>query len=536
MRAAGLVLCILGVLLIQWQAGAYRGDLGVTDDSGAHFVTGVMVRQYALALLNFDFQHPLRFAEDYYTHYPKLGIGQWPPGFYLIEGAWMLLFGTSRSAVMVLLGLSMAAALYMVYELAARLAGPWLGLGTAALLLSMGSFHRFCYQVQPDLILAGVAMAAALAFGRYAAEPGWGAAGAWTLLAVLAILIKGNALALAFLPPIYVGISRRFDLLRRVDFWGAAAVVAAICGPWYWFTRDIWARVNTKAGTAAFGLYADVVLGGLSHLGLPLVAAALAGAVAAGGRDDGSARRRLANAMAALLLAWIAFHSLSPVGAGPRKHLLTLMLLILFAVICVDVLARWAARWKVPRWAAAFVLFVGLAWATDLQRFHLLPKPVGMREAAVQIAGDPLLRGAAVLVSSEGAGEGSLIAELASLEPEPQRYVLRASQLLARSDWYDRRYELKTPSTGAVARLLDSLPVAVVVIDHRRGRGRPPHHSLLAQTVQKSSAWELAGAYPQHASRSDILVDLYRRRGEIRPLTKPPRVYSGTLGREIGGF
>ena len=531
--AAALILSVLAVLWVQWRVGAYRGDLGVTDDSAAHYVSGVMVRQYALALSNFEFHDPVRFAEAYYARYPKLGFGQWPPVFYVIEGSWLLLFGTSHLSIMLLLGLVVVLVLCMSHRIASRLTGPVLALAVVGLLLMRASVVRFAYQVEPDMGLAGVSLAAALAFARYASRPGWKSSAAWSLMAALAILMKGNAFALALVPPWYLLISRRFDLLRRADFWGPVLVVGLLCGPWYWITREIWTQTNTRPNT---GLLAPslAILGRLFKFGPALLAAALAGLAMACGKEDRSGQRTLFNVMAALLLAWIAFHMLISVGGGPRKHLLTFILVVVFSVVGVDRLSRWAGRKGVPRPPVALCLIAGLALSLYSRTPGSAPKSAVMRRTAERIAADASLRGAAILVSSQGIGEGSLIAEMASLQPEPQHYILRASQFLAHTDWYDRRYRLVTKTPAAVARLLDAIPVAAVVIDHRPGPAEAPHHALLERTLQECTAeWELAGVYPAGAKGGQVQASFYRRRSGIRPLARPPRIYSGTLERYV---
>ncbi len=492
-----------------------------------------MVRQYALALLDFQLPNPMRFAEAYYTHYPKLGIGQWPPVFYLIEGGWTLLFGPSHRSVMLLLGLIVVAALWMVHQITSRLAGPVLALGAVALLLMRGTVVRFSYQVEPDMLLAVVSLAAALAFARYVSKPGWRNSLAWSALAVLAILIKGNAFALAFLPLVYVAISRRFDLLRRADFWAPGGVVGLLCGPWYWITRGIWTHTNTKLGTE-FIWVNPVAVTRLHHFGLGLLAGGAAGMVIACGREGRCPRRRLADVMAALLVAWTAFHTLSPVGGGPRKHLLVLLLLAAFSMVSIRALSSWAGGKGIPPPLAAGCLTIGLALSFRSGLPGSSTKPRAMGAAAARIVDSKNLQRAAILVSSKGVGEGSLIAEMALRQPDPQHYILRASQLLAHGDWYDRRYELAVRTPAAVAELLDTVPVAAVVVDNRRGPRAVPHHELLEEMLrERPGEWELVGIFPGGPGQARVTACLYLRRGEIRPLARPPRIYSGTLGRYV---
>lgn len=92
---AAFLLCTMA---LQYQSGAWRAELSGYPDEPAHFVSGVLVRDY---LADFPPRPILPYAREFYIHYPKVAIGHWPPLFYGIEGIWFLLFGVSRfSALM----------------------------------------------------------------------------------------------------------------------------------------------------------------------------------------------------------------------------------------------------------------------------------------------------------------------------------------------------------------------------------------------------------------------------------------------------
>ena len=55
-----------------------------------------MLRDY---FVHFHFQSPLRFAEEYYHHYPKVAFGHWPPFFYMLQAVWMAVFSAARTSV-----------------------------------------------------------------------------------------------------------------------------------------------------------------------------------------------------------------------------------------------------------------------------------------------------------------------------------------------------------------------------------------------------------------------------------------------------
>src|SRR5208283_5155063 len=98
-----LAICSVLVALLaagQFTSGAYRSDFSATSDEPAHVVSSLMVREY---LAHHLFENPLRFAENYYVHFPKVAIGHWPPLFYCAEAIWTLVFGASRATLLLLI-------------------------------------------------------------------------------------------------------------------------------------------------------------------------------------------------------------------------------------------------------------------------------------------------------------------------------------------------------------------------------------------------------------------------------------------------
>ena len=96
--AAGAYLGL--ALVVLWWGGAYSNDLGSFDDESSHVVTGLLVRDWILA----GFPAPLAYARDYYLHYPKVAIGQWPPGFYVLQALWTVVCGASVVSLVTLMG------------------------------------------------------------------------------------------------------------------------------------------------------------------------------------------------------------------------------------------------------------------------------------------------------------------------------------------------------------------------------------------------------------------------------------------------
>ena len=95
-RHSGFAIVLVLILLFHWSLGTYASDFGRYQDEGAHYITGLLVRQFALTPSSW--MHPMAFAKDYYVHYPKVSFGQWPPLFYIMQTAWTIPFGPSRLA------------------------------------------------------------------------------------------------------------------------------------------------------------------------------------------------------------------------------------------------------------------------------------------------------------------------------------------------------------------------------------------------------------------------------------------------------
>ncbi len=100
---------------LQWLTGAFTAEFSGYPDEASHYMSGLLVHDYVAAGLPAG---PMKFAQNFYLHYPYLAIGHWPPFFYAIEGAWMLLFSPARVSVMQLMALITTLLALATYRLA----------------------------------------------------------------------------------------------------------------------------------------------------------------------------------------------------------------------------------------------------------------------------------------------------------------------------------------------------------------------------------------------------------------------------------
>src|SRR5262249_53137559 len=114
--AVQLTLYFALAVILQSASGAYRDDFSGYNDEPSHYTTALMVRDYFAA----GFPHgAMRFAENFYVHYPKMALGHWPPAAYIVFGIWMILFGGGRIPALLLLALFTAVSALLLF-LAAR--------------------------------------------------------------------------------------------------------------------------------------------------------------------------------------------------------------------------------------------------------------------------------------------------------------------------------------------------------------------------------------------------------------------------------
>jgi hypothetical protein len=504
---------------LQVASGAHTSGFGTISDEAAHYVTGLMVRDY---LASGWPEHPVRYAENYYLHYPKVALGQWPPMFYLLQAVWTLPFGGSR--LVVLLGMASLAALVgtIVYRALVPHVGLVLSLAGGALFLLFPLTQEYAAAVMTEIPVALFALAAALMFGRYVEGGRPRHVYAFALLAAAAILVKGSGFALALVPPLTVLVTGRWRVLRQPHLWLAGALVAVLCVPWYWVTTDMvsgtW--VGGSSPTLAYTLHAAPSyarwLAGAG--GVFVLVAALVGLATARWRQPGAGA---VAATGALAVAVLVLHSVIPSSLEPRNLLPVLPPLAIFATLGLAALARRARALGSRPWVAAAILLA----VFGLERFDLYQKSWhGYQEVAALMAADERLQDAVTLVSADSIGEGLLVSEVAMRDhPRPGHLVLRGSKILARSDWLGRGYESYFDEPGALLAYLDTLPVTAVVIDTSvPAPERDLHERLVQQALDMAGRrWERVGSYDvvRRGTRHPAALAVYVRNGE---LPRPP--------------
>ncbi len=482
---------------LQWYGGAHRSEFGGYPDEPGHFINGLLVRDYLTAL---SLVSPVRFAEDYYVHYPKVTIGHWPPIFYLQQALWSLLFSTTRSSILILMAiLAGLIALTIFYTLRNELGAP-ISLAASLLWLLLPLTQRYTAMVMAEIPLTLLCFWSVLCFARYLQSEHWRSAVAFGILASLAILTKGNGFALAAVPLLAMAFTRKWHLLRRPCFWSAGLVVVLLCGPWYWVTRNMlqstWQQpVPTIAFTlGALRYYAWHLVTASGWILFPL---ALLGFCAKLFRPLRRAPvTELWASVTAFLIGILVLNCAAPAGIEERFLIPAMPIILMFAGAGM----AWTAGvpfWTRMRPARRAPVVVGVVIGLFLIVSFQVPRKAvwGYADAARILLSNSEFHNPVVLIASDAAGEGMFIVAVANGEKRPGHFVLRSSKVLCDSDWLGTHYEALYRTPGEMQAYLESIPVGVVVIDESVPKeNRQPHQQTLDDTIQAfSERWRFLG-------------------------------------------
>lgn len=496
----------------QWKFGTYKSEFGGHPDEAAHVVTGLFIHDalveaghYAVGGFHGS---PIRvgkeFAERYYTHYPKIGLGVWPPFFYLVQSAWTFLFGVSRDSLLLLLCTLAGLLAWLVYRSLKEEVGVVVAATAGAVLISLPLVRNYYGMVMAETLSAVLMFGATMAFGNFLDRQKRSDAIWFGILASLAILTKGTGLALALAAPLALVFTRQFALLKRPVLWVSALIVAVVAGPWTWATRNLgkggWLQPNPSWSFTAEAVpyYVQKFTMSLGFVVMALVVAGVASRI----RVDSKYPGRWA-AAGALILAVLIFQSIAPVGLEARHLIPILPAGLMFAAAGFDYVAKYLERgWRIATFAA-LVLTLGV--------WHFLPitskGSVGFGPLAETMLANAKPDDEA-LVSSDATGEGMFIAEVALHEHRPGHVIQRASKSLASSQWSGSGYAPAFDKDDDVVKFLTSGKIRYLIIDDAvPADRRREHHDQLKRVVAAHTDLFLPAAE----------ADLYRG-GELQPV------------------
>jgi hypothetical protein len=541
-RVRSLVFCILCFLLtlgLSLRSGLLRSEFGRYQDEGMHYVTGLFVQDF---LTSGQWLSPIHFARDYYLHLPKLALGQWPPGFSLMQTAWGLVFGISRTSMLLGMIVLTTWLAFLVYRAGEKYFGPTLGVLGAILLIAAPLTQEQTAMVMAEVPLAAASFLAIAAFVRLLESTRVRDAIAFALWTICAIMIKGNGWVIALAAPLILLLTGRIRLLGNKRVWLAVLLIALVCVPYTLITMRI---VTQGWDTTKFPGWAytwaslGIHLGFVAHLlGMPMTIVAIVGVFA-----SLFLRRDLFwKAMVIYAAAIVAFHVAIPSSIEPRKVYQIVPVICLLVAAGLDAVVVGLLRGRqtfIPGARPALAALAGLIFF--FTGFSLLPQYApGFGPAVENIQAQPASRGAAILISSNpqwADSEAALIAEWAERRRNDGTYLIRATKLLSHpvaaapgeGDW-----ALNFTTPQAMLDALSSIPVSFVILHTTPFRVSYPHHDMLRAALAGDRAeWELVYHTQRHLSGLGEMhdIEIYRFRKNV---AGAPIHYSVDLSGKLG--
>lgn len=517
---------LLVVVGLQCAHGAYWAAFDGYPDEPSHVVTSLMYRQFMVA----PTFAPLDFAKQYYSHYPYLAAGHWPPGFHVPAAIWMLIVGAGRIQLQAYLALIMASTATILYYCirsfgSATLAGVFCG---AWLLLpqSQAAMTRFMAEGQSALLVT----AACTAYVSYLKAPGHGRGILFGLLATGAILTKETGLSLALVPPLSVAITRRWDLLRKSHYWLPAVVVVVLAGTWYWWIDTLgigrWGASSTVFRVLEISSEVTVwsrLSSGVQILGWPLLAMSVWGIQT---RIWSTAKDRQSSSQwivyGSLLVGGVAFHLLVPESIEVR-HLyhLTPGLLLFAAAGAFAAMSSLAPNMKLLAGAA-----LGLCGIVATSAYGTLPHKATPNSLEIVSTAERLRQGSAeriLLSGTESKLAGPLIAEIALRDHSPKRYLFRASKTLYSVNWSGYCYESRISTDEEMQQFLDESGVDTIIRPTEVTASPQLHEILLTRQLESTnSTWRLLDSGPASG------LEVYERAVASSTPRRPVRLHMKT--------
>lgn len=466
-------------LLLQYLRGDWTGWSSNADEP-AHFLTGVMMRDYLLGNL---LENPLTYAQNYYDHYPKIGIGHWPPVFYLLQAAWYMLFPPSHVTALMLLA-AVAAFIALNISLEIRRFSASLGVPFGLLWLVLPVTRDAGGTVMTELVVTLFAFAGVCCYARYLERPEPSFAAGFGVASALTILSKGTGVVMAVIP-LAALLHGRWRLMKRWAFWTPLPIVVLLSGPWYALAPGaLHERAEPMGGLGVNTRRGLRLLQGEHLLPWILWIAAAIALIYAIYRV-----RQSSFAAAGVLLISANLLGASTVAVWEFRH--AIMMIPVLLVFCAAGIH--ALGWQ--RLGTAATLSAALFCLT-------LDKPPA-RQSYMETA--RIAQGVSpVLVAGSAHVEGGFICEYALQEQRPGGTVLRGSKSLVKLSWFGRELEKRFHSAEQVSRYLAAMDVKMILLDRTASPQRDDIRLLR----------ELLAAYPtqwQEIPQGNASLQFWRR-------------------------
>ncbi len=481
------VIYLTVILAIQWSVGAFRGEQGIYSDDAAHFMNGLLLRDYIAEGLG---ENPVSFAEEYYESYPKIAPGMWPPLFHVGLGLFLLPQWPPHTAALVLLAGIVAWGAWRLYRIVCLFASRTTGFLIGLLFLSTPVVVALATSVMLDSVVAVFALEATYWLAVFMRSEQRKHAALFGLFTALCCLTKGNGISLVFAPFAAIVLTGRFDLLRRAGLYVAAAIVVVLAVPPLIITYRLDAAigdfgpVTVEIALARLAYYSTHLWRQLGPSATVLAAIGVVSTIIRGRRWREDAPFPIAAGLAALVAGSFIFHTLNPhLVASPRYMTLTVAPLYGLAAVGLLAAGRFIAG---SRRQSIHASLLGVMVVTT---FFARPplavrKPFGYGDIVNHIQNRESIAGKRILIVSDEAGEGALVTDVATRRLSPRPAIVRGSKLLGTDNWNGHDFTMRFSSAQEIIQELEDLHVKYIVIDSSRESQDLPYFGLIKDLVQ----------------------------------------------------
>lgn len=506
------VLLLVFVVAGQIAVGAYRSERGLYSDEAAHFMNGLVLRDYVYDGFG---QNPMAFAEDYYAHYPKIAPFMWPPLFHGVLGLFLLPGWSPQPAAIFLLGLFATWSAWRLHAAIVTFASIPVSVGAVGLFLGTPAVVALSSSVMVDTVIAALAIEAAYWLAKFFMSESVRDAAVFGLFVALGCLAKGNGVALVLMPFFMILITGRYAILRRAGLYVSALIVVVIAVPLLVVSYRLDASIG-DFGPLGFALiwertqfYAVHIWRQLGTAPLLFAAVGLVALTRPAHVLSTAAGSTHGFALVALVAAAFAFHVVSPHLLSHQRYI-TLALAPLLGLTALGVF--WVSRvvpWPSVRWSLQIATFAAMAVvhlaATPPLRAQV---PLGYRALVTALHQTNALADRRLLVVSDEFGEGACVVEVAVLGLTPAPTVIRGSKFLASDDWMGRNFHMRYASPDAVFESLVRTGVDYILLDSSAGAAELPYWGQMHQMIA------------MHPDRIQLLSDtpVNPEAGPLRPL------------------
>jgi len=494
-RPVGIFVLLFGLVLWgQQRSGAYQDEFGAHPDEAAHFVSALMIRDYIGQLsapAEERILHPMEFAENFHAHYPKVAIGNWPPGFHTLQAVWMLVFEPGQQSIFLLMAFLTAGLGWLVYWSSRQHLGEGWALAAAILLIVLPIMQKYSSLVMTEVLMGLLVYSGLLLFMRYMETGHWKWSVLFGIVGATAIMVKGTGLVLGLIPPLAILFLKRWNLLAKFSFWLSAVVVGLLCFPWYKFTmkdlKDGWEQ--SEPSVAFFFSASFYNMNKLVETGGPVfllcIVIGLATLVRKAQNQETQSEESIFFPMLGILfLAVPLLHCIVPAGKEHRHLIPMLPAFVLFTAFGMKEVVRQIIKEKTsidPKKATWILTGIGLVGMFASAKEPIYRKGYsGFREVVQELYKVEDWPGP-VLISSDASGEGMFVAEAALADSRrPSRQIVRATKVLGTSKWSGAQYETTYENKGELRKLLEDGRYWAIVIDEAVSKQRPDNYSKFA--------------------------------------------------------